>query len=63
MPYKKVSLLLFIVFFAITSLSKGQEFEGVIYYEIPEMVQQGVEELPYMVKGSKVRMGFGGPGG
>lgn len=63
MTYKKVSFLILILFFATAPSSKAQEFEGVIYYEIPAMVQQGVEELPYMVKDSKVRMGFGGPAG
>ena len=42
-----------------TAVSEAQDFEGVIYYEIPEMSRQGMGEMPYMVKNSKVRMEFG----
>lgn len=37
----------------------AQDFEGVIYYNILELEQQGVSEMPYMIKDSKVRMEMG----
>lgn len=47
--------------FAMSTLAvaQAQDFEGVIYYEIPEMTKQGMGEMPYMIKDSKVRMEFG----
>lgn len=42
-----------------SSYLSAQSFEGVIYYEIPEMSAQGMGEMPYMVKGNRVRMEFG----
>lgn len=36
--------------------TQAQDFEGVIHFEIPEMAQQGMGEMPYMVKGNKGRM-------
>jgi len=41
------------------SKTVGQNFEGVIYYQIPEMANQGMDEMPYMIKGTKARMEFG----
>ncbi len=40
-------------------LSTAQNFEGIIYYQIPEMSAQGMGEMPYMIKDDKVRMEFG----
>lgn len=40
-------------------LATAQNFEGIIYYQIPEMEQQGMSEMPYMIKENKVRMEFG----
>ncbi len=37
---------------------QAQDFEGVIYYEIPEMQNQNMEEMPYMIKGNKARIEF-----
>lgn len=56
LPAKK---LFFLLIFGMSTLGMAQDFEGVIYYEIPEMASQGIAEMPYMVKGSKVRMEFG----
>jgi len=53
------TLICFAIILGITSHSQAQDFEGVIYYEIPEMSRQGMGEMPYMVKDSKVRMEFG----
>ncbi|MGD8426583.1 MAG: DUF4412 domain-containing protein [Balneolaceae bacterium] len=39
--------------------SLAQDFEGIIYYQIPEMTNQGMNEMPYMIKGSRARMEFG----
>lgn len=41
------------------SLTAAQNFEGVIYYQVPEMAKQGMGEMPYMIKGGKARMEFG----
>lgn len=49
--------LILVLFFKLTA--HAQNFEGVIYYEIPEISAQGMGEMPYMVKGEKVRMEFG----
>ena len=56
---KKLSLtLLAALFIAVTSSipTQAQDFEGVIHFEIPEMTNQGMGEMPYMVKGNKGRM-------
>lgn len=54
------SLFLGILFAAcLPHLAIAQDFEGIIYYEIPDMEQQGMGQMPYMVKGSRVRMEFG----
>lgn len=34
----------------------AQDFEGVIHFEVADMAQQGMGEMPYMVKGNKGRM-------
>lgn len=52
-------MLLTMLISGLGSNARAQDFEGVIYFEIPEMSQQGMGELPYMVKDSKVRMEFG----
>jgi len=51
-------LLTLLMAIGLNSVS-AQNFEGVIYYEIPEMTAQGMGEMPYMVKGDRVRMEFG----
>lgn len=48
-----------LIFGFIPSLLTAQNFEGIIYYEIPQMTQQGMDEMPYMIKDSKARMEFG----
>ena len=53
------SLLCLTIIMGINTHAMAQDFEGVIYYEIPEMTKQGMGEMPYMVKDSKVRMEFG----
>lgn len=57
--YLTASLFTALLLMGISNISYSQDFEGVIYYEIPEMASQGLGEMPYMVKGSKVRMEFG----
>lgn len=47
-----------ILLFCIPQTSLAQDFEGTIHYEIPEMTQQGMEQMPYMVKGNKARIEF-----
>lgn len=37
---------------------QAQDFEGIIYYEIPEMQNPDMEEMPYMIKGNKARIEF-----
>lgn len=37
----------------------AQDFEGIIYYEMPEMEQNGIGNLAYMIKDSKIRVEFG----
>lgn len=39
--------------------SVAQDFEGTIYFEVSDLAKQGINELPYMIKGSKARMEFG----
>lgn len=52
-------LICFAIILGLSSHSQGQDFEGVIHYEIPEMSKQGMGQMPYMVKDGKVRMEFG----
>ncbi len=52
-------LLTLLLALGLSTVSLAQNFEGVIYYEIPEMTAQGMGEMPYMVKGDRVRMEFG----
>lgn len=55
-----VQILLFLgILIYVPALSSAQDFEGVIYYEINDMKEQGMEEMPYMIKGPKARMEFG----
>lgn len=56
--YLSVIFTFCILLFCATQTSIAQSFEGTIYYEIPEMTQQGMGQMPYMVKGNKVRMEF-----
>lgn len=53
------SFICFLLLLGIGNVSTAQDFEGVIYYEIPEMTEQGMGQMPYMVKDGKVRMEFG----
>ncbi len=39
--------------------SHAQNFEGVIHYEFEGASQNGMGDIPYMIKGDKVRMQFG----
>lgn len=52
-------LIFLILFIGLAKTTSAQNFEGVIYYEIPEMSNQGMGEMPYMIKEDKVRMEFG----
>lgn len=57
----KTILTLFLtvlVFNCFPAQSGAQDFEGTIYFEVSDLAKQGVEELPYMIKGSKARMEF-----
>lgn len=54
-----ICLISIISLFGLVSETNAQDFEGVIFYEIPEMAAQGMGEMPYMVKGEQVRMEFG----
>ncbi|TYP94036.1 protein of unknown function (DUF4412) [Fodinibius salinus] len=54
--YLSVIFSFCILLFCATQTSVAQDFEGIIHYEIPEMTQQGMGQMPYMVKGNKVRM-------
>ena len=56
---KRSILLLLVCVMGLSFQANAQDFEGVIYYEIPEMTKQGMGEMPYMIKGSKIRMEFG----
>jgi hypothetical protein len=52
-----------VIFFTLCILgvqqtASAQDFEGVIHYEIPDMTQQGMGQIPYMIKNSNVRMEF-----
>jgi hypothetical protein len=40
-------------------LSMGQNFEGIVYFEVSDLTKQGMGELPYMIKENKARMEFG----
>ncbi|MEL7832716.1 DUF4412 domain-containing protein [Fodinibius sp. Rm-B-1B1-1] len=56
---KRISLSLLTALFIAGTFSlttQAQDFEGVIHFEIPEMAEQGMGEMPYMVKGNKGRM-------
>ncbi|HKK45156.1 MAG TPA: DUF4412 domain-containing protein [Balneolaceae bacterium] len=62
MTKKNVISALLLGVFLISGLqfpAVAQNFEGVIYYQVPEMANQGMGEMPYMIKGSKARMEFG----
>jgi len=59
---KKLFLTLLLGIFTLLqtpAILSAQNFEGIIYYEIPEMTKQGMGNMPYMVKDNKVRMEFG----
>lgn len=60
MIFKKILpvLLLLSLLLGVHTTATAQ-FEGVIYYEIPGMDSQEMDELPYMIKDSNVRMEFG----
>ena len=51
-------LFLALCILGIQPTATAQDFEGVIHYEIPDMTQQGMGQMPYMIKESKVRMEF-----
>lgn len=56
---KKLSLTTIIILFLTVLFSvptTAQDFEGVIYFEISDLSNQGINEVPYMVKGNKGRM-------
>jgi hypothetical protein len=59
LPKIALSIIMTVLISGLGSEVVAQDFEGVIYYEIPEMTRQGMGEMPYMVKDSKVRMEFG----
>lgn len=40
----------------LTTPTSAQDFEGVIHFKVADMIQQGMGEMPYMVKGNKGRM-------
>lgn len=46
-------------FFLIQADILAQDFEGTIYYEVSELKKEGMGEMPYMIKDSKIRMEFG----
>lgn len=48
-------VVLFVMGFSSESVT-AQDFEGVIHFEIADMAQQGMGEVPYMIKGNKGRM-------
>lgn len=53
---------LFLSFFVLCCfpfLSMGQDFEGTIYFEVSDLAKEGIDEMPYMIKGNKARMEFG----
>lgn len=52
-------LFLLFVFCSLSLSSTAQDFEGVIYYEIPDMQAQGISQMSYMIKGDKTRLEFG----
>ena len=54
-----VLLLCFSLLIGISNNASGQDFEGIIHFEIPEMTKQGMGEMPYMVKDGRVRMELG----
>lgn len=59
---KNILVFLFMSILTISCLpaqSSAQDFEGTIYFEVTDLAKQGVDELPYMIKGSKARMEFG----
>jgi len=58
---RTITFILFIgLWFADLALTAtAQNFEGIIYYQIPEMTNQGMDKMPYMIKGSKARIEFG----
>ncbi|MGM0547239.1 MAG: DUF4412 domain-containing protein [Bacteroidota bacterium] len=39
-----------------SNTATAQDFEGIIHFELADMTQQGMGEVPYMVKGNKGRM-------
>lgn len=63
MTDKKLLRYIFLVCFSFFFIGQAnvlaQDFEGTIYYEIPEMKKQGMGEMPYMIKDKNVRMEFG----
>jgi hypothetical protein len=61
MTIKNLKAFLFCLslIFCVQYQLQAQDFEGVIYYEIPEMKNQGMGEMPYMIKDSRARIEFG----
>ncbi len=56
---QNVLFICFSFFFFIQGDALAQDFEGTIFYEVAELKKEGMGEMPYMIKGSKVRMEFG----
>lgn len=58
---KLFSIFLLTLFFSciFSETTTAQGFEGVIHYEVAEMAKQGMDEMPYMIKGTKNRIEFG----
>lgn len=54
--YAITLLLGFFIVICTSGISQGQDFEGVIYYEVSGMGQQQVNSMPYMIKGNKARI-------
>lgn len=54
-------VILLTLLLAISGMKKSaaQDFEGVIYFDVPEMRQSQSGDLVYMIKGSKARLEFG----
>lgn len=57
--FKKALLFCLSLVFCVQYQLQAQDFEGVVYFEIPEMKSQGMGEMPYMIKGNKARIEFG----
>lgn len=57
MTYKKLALLLLPIFLLFASTQvKAQGFEGIIYFEVSGISNEGMTEMPYMIKDSKARI-------